>query len=1674
MKNLVTTRGVRRMRRLADVCGLRLAAGQAVDRAQAQHASMRRGSAVVLVLGMLAVISLFAAAYLAMGRADRSESRSLAAKERVRDESRAIGDYIAGTIGDDRLAVLLPGQLDMALNGSGPLPQSQLYREASDYPWTDYRRASVPAPVGGAPEDLDRYWFSPEGTLSPQWIPDGNRGITTFEQSDPWLASSTPTWLTPDITTQGGYDEGTYIVNARDWAHISNLAPDGRFVNLFYLRNNFDTPSIYLTKEPGADRPRLTLINPATGLSYPAGSAQILDSYVSLPIGSLTNQANWNVPAHWDSRQRLAFRPAVDPAHAFDEPEYAHYQYADADGDGMFDSRWFELVDSSKSRGGAISLNTIVEQDQLHGDGSMRWFVAARVVDLSSRVNVNSASHLTTAPALTGRLGATPADIDLIRLLQQEHTLSLDPEVQAYRGLSNFGASMTGEDNYFGYGLTGFPGNGTLTIAEEVGQAGFAAMRIAVQQGLVPDKFTTSNLPPLPNSVSRRNSYLNNGAFLPGVAFASNPGAFQLQTKFGLESEAELLTYNGINDPATMSRLEAAIGGRDLGGLPVWQYSPLRSNRPLGVEKSFLKSPLYTSGYGQGNGGYDPNTGQAMPWPIPNSNSDPRTTAVNDLQESPLLQLFVDIRSKLTTHSGAALLRTAPLYVNTTGSGTYAQNLARAMTTLDAFADKGVIPNTLETRFGSETRRSAASYLTQANIHGLFDAFAEALIPYAFDPEVWDINAHPEKRTLTYGFDPYFALTTAAHMAVNMKELYDPSQPGSVRGDQPEVFVLNYGPAASADPYIDHWATDTYDAGTVPSGAAPFYRDLDLNRIRNNTPSPSGSYLSALGNSAPHAKVIFGVEAQPVLTQVHTYHVYRDTPASEGGNSEWSSINNNGQGEFEEVPIDIRGDISDGTNDDVLMQMVSFKLSNPYDKPITLVGLATVNDPPQTVYYYQLRFGGKTYDLYNTEAPDEQLVLGPGETFVFYVVGETPQEINSRFNPNSAPGSRNPDVLGDWVNLQFSGNGSTVIASDRADRVIRLTTPVQTGPVNTSRIDLLAGAPGDHVQSNMEATLWRRMWTSQQEQSNTIDPNSGNDYGWYLADRLRDPEITGSGRPNADRRLPSGQNAVADTMITGSTDPDDSGFTITLSGGFRRPDDLSRNIPRGSVPAWAMERITYDPAISPQPQSSLNTEETSGDMTLSRDRFFASEGSNTIAGWKLKQTFATNAGPSARLLVVQSSMPYTPTALSDTSNIYHDHSRIAQNAVTPSVPFDDLRVELHLANGDLQASQVRALDMMLPLGIGPSVVPGAGTHDQWEWRTLSESLAIATQFDTVSAGTVVGGSSYKSEQFGLDRGQLKLGGNDDALVIAESFVPFVDQDNDFVFDPAVDQRVGLGVPLATTIADIFTSVPVERTKVNTPVVGTVNVNTAPLSVLRLLPGLSPTRLAGQWWWTSNAHTTDSDIASTLYAYIHKTSISVRDPYSSQPAIRFGATTPSNMTVTAAHPNDTEGRANLTLGAMNLDPTGVSGIREQAGMASRAELLSVRDRAASSGGAVPLHDMDRLAFDPDASMIPRGVESLSIYDTPNGQTDLDDGIRNDWDEQLLLANGMIDTVTERSDFFAVWFVMHGYDRSDVEGLRPLQPMTPSVARRYVMVVDRSNVTRLGEKPRILMLKEVPMD
>lgn len=83
------------------------------------------------------------------------------------------------------------------------------------------------------------------------------------------------------------------------------------------------------------------------------------------------------------------------------------------------------------------------------------------------------------------------------------------------------------------------------------------------------------------------------------------------------------------------------------------------------------------------------------------------------------------------------------------------------------------------------------------------------------------------------------------------------------------------------------------------------------------------------------------------------------------------------------------------------------------------------------------------------------------------------------------------------------------------------------------------------------------------------------------------------------------------------------------------------------------------------------------------------------------------------------------------------------------------------------------------------------------------------------------------------------------------------------------------------------------------------------------------------------------------------------------------------------------------------------------------------------------------------------------------------VANSYEEQMLIINALADTVSTRSDLYIAWFVVHGYSEGDCQlDPRSNTPLVPSIARRYLMIVDRSNVIRRGDKPKILHFQEVP--
>ena len=1108
----------------------------------------RRGSALVLVVGTLALIAVIAAFYITLGQADTRVSRGVERGAELEDIERQVAQYIAKVVGDDRLAV----QVETITNDEADIgprfdaanmpttlgldaPDRQRFiREATDYPYTDFTKISIvdavsvanawtqygnkPASLSGSPDDVvERFRFRASGdepymldlrlgfdSINFSGSPDALADRRTA--SDPWLSSSEPTFTgrlefsnaslhdsraysldagqstgafqrNETVRTAAGgtvsltaYPELYYLDN-RDWAQITNLAPDGLSVNLWNLRNNFDAESglgVMTTVDAnGQPHPRMSenrtllTVNPTLVDGVPQLGLRAFDRLHIAPdmtesiLDSTPEMfAIKNTPAWWTMNQRFLYFPS-DPAfrivgrqNASDRgylnfntvqtpqhPDYPDYQYADADGDGMYDSRWFELKDATLGPTGVADL--------LANETGMRFFIAAKVIDLSGKLNLNVATDGLVPPTSLAPAGATPSELDLRRLLIMEDAAERYAPVfpnanaaQAEQRLSYahidrlpFSESIAGgsaglvaadyEQYATGYtpgvflpnNVRPLTGNGMLA-----GRYAYDAIRRAIQGDEIglPSQVTSSRAFPLgsggvslplfesspfefytfdpteaPNvralrsgadqtalsiqsgdanaaanlarlALNRRNYY-----YSVGGANIANPADAPLTSEgfggnlFGLEDLSELLTRHGANDDRVLTRLERTTLGRfdEAGGTA--RFDPLRSNRPTSLEIASHDNRTNAVNPGTGNAGL-----------VPDNLIDNETMAL----------LALNPRLRLTTLSGAAPIRSRPI-VDTNRDG---------------------IISAAERRLTSEDTR--LDLTSNPSSTDLFDLYADALIPYSFVDATWandpegqftaGVGITPlqynQYRTLAYGYrGSELGLRLSAHLAVNMKDLLDaddtPSAatvlatrlPTGTNRNDLDTF-LGYGGPQEDSPYTWWDAGNRFDLGD--DALAPDETELE---------NPSG-----IVDQSRKAYTVFGVEAQPFLTEVAVVSVYSDVPrarlAALGGNgfsadprltgaspsqlTEDEAVStfyntaytgndpedrspdfliNGGQliGNacdptkfgWDDGPIDdvtLRFDTS-GDNPDLLLHVLAVQITNPFDVPINL----TDNEP---------------------------------------------------------------------------------------------------------------------------------------------------------------------------------------------------------------------------------------------------------------------------------------------------------------------------------------------------------------------------------------------------------------------------------------------------------------------------------------------------------------------------------------------------------------------------------------------------------------------------------------------------------------------------------------------------------------------------------------------------------
>ncbi|MEL7474358.1 MAG: hypothetical protein AAGK04_13650, partial [Planctomycetota bacterium] len=447
---------------------------------------------------------------------------------------------------------------------------------------------------------------------------------------------------------------------------------------------------------------------------------------------------------------------------------------------------------------------------------------------------------------------------------------------------------------------------------------------------------------------------------------------------------------------------------------------------------------------------------------------------------------------------------------------------------------------------------------------------------------------------------------------------------------------------------------------------------------------------------------------------------------------------------------------------------------------------------------------------------------------------------------------------------------------------------------------------------------------------------------------------------------------------------------------------------------------------------------------------------------------------------------------------------------------------------------IRVGDLLTTMAIGPWYDPGfddltiptpttsaqqAARLQRLEsaWTTLSEAMALSLHYQNRSVedmdlagntirdvfenvGGDVAGTVFPDNLPLLDRGHL----------VIDDFVPYVEGDGTIGFNAGeldqgslgatdivppmnADLPTGLGIPLALELMDRFRGTEERVSGLTTRTQGLININTAPLAVLRTLPLLSPRVDNGvgdpEFWGGDNVldeqptGVIQTDIAAAIVAYRSM------GPLPTRPLL--------GITI------DENGPATMDFSEVNgfvaTDETpwsfgsGIPGLREINAVNDRSseaayaqesprffrslgELLAVRYEVETTPGMFDysLHNITKLAENGVADAADDDVRAVIEgrgypVDIPDG----DDAIVDDYDEKIAIFNALSNVATVRSDVFAVWFVLHGYREADVTGLGQQDPMSPSFQRRYLMILDRSNVTRSGQRPRVLAFEELPL-
>lgn len=1635
----------------------------------------RRGSTIIVAVGVLSVLALVAVSYALAVRIERSAATSARTGGDIESAGRLVRDEIGAILTADLFGNKLVTP-DTPVEGTTRVdnyvlrvwPRMFEDGEYFDVPQTapgtfDARRPDEQA--GDRPNRSHAWVIAPMTSGAGPYFPSAPA------RDDAWLSNTEPhNHLAPSPR------DGVSHLEWTTWGQLTNLRSvyrwvrdgandrdgywvrdDGRFADLaqFFL-SDFARAADRLRGDPGAN---LSYADDSDGLdaftNRDNGPAVALSTTIA--PGTLPATALFDFQLHQFAEE---FFTVGDP----DIPELTGFDerfFTDTDGDLRIDARWQTL-------------------DTLDGVLGLRWVVAARIIDNSALVNVNTALEFQDPvnPTRVGD-GRTPADVDLYRLLRAAHlapdlrtltpwnypladpgiTLQIPPvnnANSAYNEPRNVDSPFFNPFNQHLVQQLAFSPF-TQSMADDYlapSELVWSGSRNASDLFQDSDMFLGSASSPhmAPAFTTRLQRYFYNRYF------ASTPQQprTDLITPYPIADEADLRAFFGVNDDRGISRLEQRFDYTHLDLSSLSPFSgPLRAKEPTAEFRAYAADPA------------DPAQGF------------PTVRAIAS-----------DTRRHLTTVSGAGDFSPVPVLNDwkVSGAPVFSQpflskiNLLKVPRVALNPADSSAGPGVQYDRF----RRARAE--RNALVRDAFSAFAWALAPlaghrplmaplndnhtgwsiaqaYAGGDEIYRFFYGGDRLpatgpAYTLGQQPNanadpgasYAILRAASLAINLLDATDDDRLRTIVTQAPNLWTNPTGANAERPTVARLYNINHPNPYAVEPAATPDARryanlpDLPIAPADGSTPDQD--HVIRLGVSFPwgdlraltasgttdarvppsneellppefvgdpiHGVTLVGLDRQPFLRQVSVYAIYADRAAI---TRTWATAD-----ATQTPPL-----IDPAEADERVGVLVAWELGNPWSEDIDVDGL--------TLAIAQNDVDLLSADIRAPSAP-RTTTIPPGGRAIFYAVhwSQDPgrQEAVEAFETMWI------DSLADRLDDGGADDVRRIEPADGEVRGLRL----NDGSVPADGVPFQDWAPGAAV-----ALLYIR-----QDASPTVQVPGA---GYLVLDRLAPnggsggiPLVLDAALPIEDVRVTgpnergTGEAAVVSTLHRPTQQPG-SGFPVYV---IERPsENTGKQVTAGPGVLFNQWVITSAGGmIGFEEPGALGAEATQHDDLLGTD----DKGAISVAGF-----------PPFQLFVPNTELRYASELLQLTAFTH----MYVHNAPDP--------------DGAI---------------LGPSIAEpaqaGAGT-----WRTVSEQLGSDAELFR-NAGS---GNSVPNPYLGvLDPTRFAL--------VSEN-LPSPPATPGLLGPVASSNGEGLpealALPLALRVVDCFEALwTPEWAGQSRLVQGRVNINTAAQKTLRMLPLVDPIDTIGPLMRQS-AENGSAQVANDwrvpmLLAYRERTG-AANGEVPDDPSVitgMFGAQTtagsfgPLRYVDLAAEfaLRNPEGGAIQSRGFVTPGELAILGRWQMGspqtpdaspGLGLNSFLQLGADSADITGSdlAIPTLDVRRQANADDALVRP----------TPLGGGSLDafDGV-DDVEERLALYRAISNIVTSRSDVYTAYFKVRGYAPQDIEAIQVeenptdqqidqyLQQLRPRYEARYLAVYDRSNVRTPLDRPRVLLYVRLP--